>query len=353
MKRSFTRSWVAFFIWAVAACTTASEAAALNYRAYKTSEPIVLDGKPDEAVWSRVSQTAKLSLALVHGTNAVQTSADRSANIHAKAVWDGTALYLYFWVDEKHVWNRRTGRDILGYWMENALEIYLDDIGDNKRFIECNLTPNGSITDIYNEDKYSGTGSNTVMGYDVAGIAVGVAVQGTLCATFSSSASCNQDLDTGFGLEVKLPFASLKAIGPARIDVLGANFHSPPRNLDSFRFNLYYTSCPPKATEPNNLDRINYAWETAVGDDFHETSKFGTLTLVDTVLTGASQVARGAGALVDGRLEGCCGVGDGAMNLLGRWNRTGTAAGIYLGPRRGPMYRSWTGPANPGSAKSR
>ncbi|MDB5051315.1 MAG: hypothetical protein JWO30_4386, partial [Fibrobacteres bacterium] len=237
----------------------------------------------------------------------------------------------YFWVDEQYMWNRRAGRDTLGFWMENSLEIYFDDIGDNKRFLEVNMALNGSITDIYNENKYSGTVNNTVLGYDVAGIATGVAVKGTLCTTYGGSAPCNKDVDTGFGLEVKIPFASLKAIGPARIDVMGADFHAPPRNLDSCRINLYYTSCAPKTTEPDNQDRVNYAWETAVGNDFHETSKFGTMTFVDTVLTGEiSTVVRGAGTVAGRRLERCCGVMEGPMNMMGRWNRTGTAAGMYL-----------------------
>lgn len=295
---------------------TAIAAAPLNYRAYKTPEPIILDGKPDEAVWSRVTKTAQLNLATAHGTNVVPTRADSAANIYAKAVWDATAVYFYFWVDEQYVWNRRSGRDTLGYWMENALEVYLDDNGDNKRFIEINFTPNGSITDIYNEVKYSGTGGNTVLGYDVAGIAAGVSVKGTLCTTFISVSPCNKDLDTGFGLEVQLPFASLKAIGPPRIDVMGADFRSPPRNLDSCRINLYYTSTAPKATEPTNLDRVNYAWETSLGDDFHETSKYGTMTFVDTALTGGVSISgKSAGAAAGRRSQG-------GWNMAGRWTKS-------------------------------
>ena len=318
MKHRFTRSLGAFFIVTAAACGSVSAAAA-HYRAYRTSEPIVLDGKPDEAVWARVPKTAQLTLATVHGENIVPTHADSAANLYAKAVWDGTALYLYFWIDEPYLWNRRTGRDMLGFWMENAVEIYFDDIGDNKRFLEVNMALNGSITDIYNEIKYSGTGSNTVLGYDVAGIATGVAVKGTLCTTYNASSSCNKDLDTGFGIEVKIPFAPLKAIGPANIDVMGAGFHAPPRNLDSCRINLFYTSCAPKATEPDNKDRVNYAWETAVGDDFHETSKFGTMTFVDTVLTGVvTRVAGGDGVVAGHRKDGRSGVLGVSRNMLGR-----------------------------------
>lgn len=267
-----------------------------RYRAYRSPDPIVLDGKPDEAVWSRVPETARLKLATVHGDNAIPTRADSSAAIYAKAVWDATALYVFFKVGERHVWYRRSGRDSLGFWMENAVEIYLDDIGDNQRILEINFAPDGSITDIYNATKYSGTGSNTVLGYDVAGIAVGVSVEGTLCATFSASAPCNQDTDAGFGVEVKLPFASLKAIGPPRIDILGSGMRAPPRHLDSCRLNLFYTSCPPKATAPDNLDRINYAWEPSAGNDFHETSKYGTLILVDSALSGGVPVRKGGGA---------------------------------------------------------
>jgi hypothetical protein len=331
LKQGNATSLAAFLILIAATPNPVSAAAGLHYRAYRTSEPIVLDGKPDEAVWSRVPKTAQLKLATAHGANIVPTHADSAANLYAKAVWDGTAVYFYFWVDEQYMWNRRAGRDTLGFWMENSLEIYFDDIGDNKRLLECNLALNGSVTDIYNENKYSGTVSNTVLGYDVAGIATGVAVQGTLCTTYGAAAPCNKDLDTGFGMEVKIPFASLKAIGPARIDVMGADFHAPPRNLDSCRINLFYTSCAPKTTEPDNKDRVNYAWETAVGDDFHETSKFGTMTFVDTVLTGViTRVVRGDDAVAGRRLESRGGVLDGSTDMAGRWNGIRTAPGMYL-----------------------
>ena len=317
MNHRFPRSFrPALMAMTVAGCAISAAVAALpHYRAYKTPDPIVLDGKPDEAVWSRVPKAAQLNLATAHGADAVPTRADSAANIQAKAVWDANALYFYFWVDEQYVWNRRSGRDTLGYWMENALEIYLDDVGDNQRFIEINMAPNGSITDIYNETKYSGVGSNTVSGFDVAGIATAVSVKGTLCATFSASSPCNKDLDSGFGLEVKLPFASLKAIGPASIDVMGAGFRVPPRNLDSCRINLYYTGSAPKATEPTNKDRINYAWETSLGDDFHETSKYGTMTFVDSALTGGVSVSSPGAAKMAGRRTAWK-----HRNLAGRWN---------------------------------
>src|SRR4051812_7791869 len=94
MKHRFTKSLVAFFIGTAAACGTVSAAAAFHYRAYRTSEPIVLDGKPDEAVWSRVPKTTQLTLATVQGGNVVPTHADSVANVYAKAVWDGAAVYF-------------------------------------------------------------------------------------------------------------------------------------------------------------------------------------------------------------------------------------------------------------------
>ncbi len=254
------------------------------YHAYKTNERITLDGKPDEPVWSHVNSVMKLSLASGQGSNAVVTHADSISNIFCKAVWDSASVFFYVWVDEKTVWNQRKGRDTLGFWMENAVEIYLDDIGDNKNFMECDLAPNGSITDIFNAAKYSGTGNNTVLGYDIAGIATGVWVRGTLASTYSLAAPENTDKDSGFGMEIKIPFASLKQIGPSHIDIMGNNFHTPPHNNDSCRVNLFYTSCPPKAGIPDNNDRVNFAWDTDVGIDFHETSKFGSMFFIDSLL---------------------------------------------------------------------
>jgi hypothetical protein len=278
------------FLWGLlllfATCKSLVFAANLyTYRVYKTDGRISVDGKAEEPVWSNVKSTMMLSLVAGQGSTAKLTHADSIATIYAKAIWDSANVYFYFWVDEQYIWNHRKGRDTLGFWMENAVEIYFDDIGDNKNFMECNLAPNGSITDIFNAAKYSGTANNTVIGYDIDDIATGVMVQGTICTTYTLTAPYNNDKDTGFAMEVKIPFASLKHIGPSRIDIPGKNFHTPPHNLDSFRINLYYSSCAPKATVPNNNDRVNYAWNTTVGSDFHETSKFGTMIFIDSLIS--------------------------------------------------------------------
>jgi hypothetical protein len=324
VKRGSKLAYGTLCLAAAAACGAGYAGDAYHYRAYRTPEPIILDGKADEAVWARAPETARLRLATVQGGHAVPTHADSVADIHAKVVWDGTAAYFLFRVEERNVWDRRNGRDTLGFWMENAVEIYLDDTGDDRRFLEINLAPNGSITDIYNENKYSGVGDHTVLGYDVAGIAVGVDVRGSLCATYAAAAPCNADADSGFGLEVKLPFAALKAIGPDRIDVMGPGFHAPARNLDSCRVNLFYTSCAPKATEPDNLDRVNYAWDLEAGNDFHETSKYGTLTFIDSALAPPLRLKTGVGPRA-GR-----GAGFHRRNVAGRRRASGTAAGVSL-----------------------
>jgi hypothetical protein len=114
------------------------------------------------------------------------------------------------------------------------------------------------------------------------------------------SVECNQDQDTGYGMEIKIPLQPLKEFGPDNVDVLGSEVHVPLQNWERFRANLFYTSTAPAAEDPGNDGaRVNYSWApitvppAAHGADFHETSIFGFLVFADTVAHGGTDVTVG------------------------------------------------------------
>ncbi len=265
-----------------------------KYTVYKTNEPILLDGKANEPIWSKVDSTARVTF--FTSENPGPDSLKNRGGATVKMLWDTVNLYLFISVKEKKLWNRIKGRDVWGLWLEKTIEFFIDDSGDNKDFVEMNFAANNSITDIYQPQPYYAFAGDTtrlpgsptkdacVKDYN-ADIRMGVdLVNTTLCNGFSTDSLCNQDIDSLFNLEIAIDLASLQRFGPNQVNVLGNNFHVPPHNRDSLKANLYYTGVNPSPVK--SMQRDFFGWSLDAGVDFHKTSAYGTLVFVDTLAPG-------------------------------------------------------------------
>ena len=259
------------------------------FQVYKTNQAITLDGKPTEAIWDKVDSVMRIKIIKTSGT---PTANDTSAVLFAKVLFDSTRLYFYFWVDEKYLWDTITGYDAWGLWNQKVAEVFIDDSGDDKNFVEYNFGINGAVADFFGKQKYyanaeAAVGSdqrNCVFQYN-SHPGVGIYKKGTLANTGNPLSPFNTDIDTGFGMEIAIPLDSLKRFGPAtaRVDVLGPKFHVPPRNRDSLRVNLYYAG-----RKPGTQNNLFWEWSTAAAADFHDTKNFGKFYFIDTVAHGTT-----------------------------------------------------------------
>lgn len=183
-----------------------------TYRCLSTQGSITLDGVAGTAEWDHADTMAlapylaPLPEALNNGTISQQEFLIyKDARVRARMLWDATALYLYLWADNPHVWNELGGRDAAGFYNENTVELFADPDADGKDFIELNISTRGDITDIVNFEPMEGE-----FGFDIEGIEAAVSVMGTPCSTIAR-ATCNTDTDSGWALELKIPFAPLAA----------------------------------------------------------------------------------------------------------------------------------------------
>ena len=85
---------------------TESMAATTPYIAYQTRTPIQIDGRLDERAWDLAPKSPRF-VDVVSGAPALYDS-------RAAVVWDSTALYVGFWVEEPFVQCRYCGRSIGG-----------------------------------------------------------------------------------------------------------------------------------------------------------------------------------------------------------------------------------------------
>ncbi len=208
------------------------------YRCGRFTGEITIDGKADEVAWSQADTTGALTFSVAHISNLrdVEKTIDQAAwgklmqthapkgRAGAKLLWDSTALYLYFSAKNDQVWNYRSGRDIAGYYDENVFELFFDPDPEGesyeKNYVEINASPanDSSISDILN---YGRLKSN--YNFDFEGLEYAVHVEGTPCNSIIL-ADCNQDVDTAWSLEMKLPFASMK--GPLSLKARDAEMDS-------------------------------------------------------------------------------------------------------------------------------
>jgi hypothetical protein len=181
-----------------------------TYRCTTATGPITLDGVADEATWADADSVA-LSLYMQAISNDDDITQQemisilqrwRNKPVYVKMLWDSSALYVHFYGTQTQVWNELSGRDVAGYYNENAFELFLDPRSDGTDVIELNVSTRGDITDILNFAMWTPD-----YGFDLEGIEAATRVdEGTFCPDIGNTA-CNQDQDQGWSLEMKIPFS--------------------------------------------------------------------------------------------------------------------------------------------------
>jgi hypothetical protein len=283
-----------------------SAAVGYEYTVYTTGVEIRIDGRPEETSWAAVDSTP-MTVGLSHGEQAQIDSYDQTRRIYAKALWDSAALYLYMWMDEGHVWNTLSGRDTRGFWEEVTAEFTVDPDNDGANFAEIQVTAGGSVMDMLFRTGFDGVIEN----FDFDGITAAAHVAGTFCDSWSSSASCNADTDTGWGMELKIPFEGFRRssvrceqdVGDCagktgtdvNIEFLG-DASSPPRPGDRWTANTFYLTNKPTPDDVSGAPfRKNFNWAPVAMEDFHAMDKFGTYAFSDSVAAKEQTAAEGPG----------------------------------------------------------
>jgi len=211
-----------------------------SYTAHKVTEPIVLDGKLDDAGWQGVAPT-KPFVAPNGGALPAKQRVD------ARIAWDDQFLYVGFVCPDSDIVSDRKGRDSK-IWEQDAVEIYLDPGADGKDYLELQVSPTGEIFDAHFSTHRAPRWEEASKRFTMTGLVARVDATGTV----------NQrgDKDTRWTAEVRIPFAEIPGISKAPVG-------------EKWGFNLY---------------RIGFAGETfmaawtAVGGDFHNTADFGRLS---------------------------------------------------------------------------
>ena len=182
--------------------------AGVAHALFAASGPIVVDGKLDDAAWTKAVSTGPFG------------SSFNGAPVHsettAKLLYDDEFLYVAFDCHDEDVWGTLLKKDDPIYG-EEVVEIFLDADGDGRTYNELEVSPHNTQFDAAFEERRKDLDKAIL--WD-SGMESAVQVQGTI--------DNPSDVDRGWTVEMKIPLKNLYAVP-----------HLPPKPGDTWRFNLY------------------------------------------------------------------------------------------------------------------
>lgn len=171
-----------------------------RYICYRAEGPITIDGKPDEASWQKAPWTENF-------TNLAGPEKPAPAlQTRVKLLWDDENLYVAFESEEPDIWDTMTVNES-PLFQENDVEIFIDPDGDTHNYCELEINAINTTWDLLLEKPYRDGGPG-LTGWNIRGLKSAVSLRGTL--------NNPADRDTGWNLEVSIPWKSLAEIASGK-----------------------------------------------------------------------------------------------------------------------------------------
>lgn len=211
-----------------------------TWECLRTPEPITIDGRLDEAVWSRVKWSEPFGLIDTGGATAYET--------RVATLWDDECLYVAYKVQDRDIRATMTGFNAHVYMNDEDVEFFFEgdgyyyEIGLNalnvsyqirwtwiaplvreQRFSELQELFKAADFLYYLAREGEEIGRHADLNYQLPGCRHAVFIDGSL--------NCPDVKDRGWTVELALPWAGLTQITGGR--------SVPPRPGDSFRMTAY------------------------------------------------------------------------------------------------------------------
>lgn len=205
---------------------------------------IAIDGELGEAAWGSAAATGDF----------VDAGSGRSAvglavGGRARLLWDAQFLYLGFEVRDRAIRGGFPAGSVDPHlWERDTIEVMLDPGGDNRNYVEIQVSPQNLVFDSRFDDyNLPRGGPQGPFGHQAWSSSVESAVR------LGGSIDDEGDEDEGYVVELRIPFSALPF--PA------------PKAGDTWRANLYAMQ-----------DNGGVAWSPILGQgNFHRASRFGHL----------------------------------------------------------------------------
>ena len=184
-----------------------------SYVCYRTPEPLLIDGKMDEAAWQKAPWSN--SFVDIEGDLKPKPTWDT----RVKMLWDDEWFYVAAKLEEPHVWARLTQRDTVIFY-DNDFEVFIDPDGDTHHYYELEVNAFSTEWDLFLDKPYR-DGGPALHAWDIAELRTAVHVNGTI--------NNPADTDEGWTVEIAIPWFILKE---------AAHRDTPPKPADQWRINF-------------------------------------------------------------------------------------------------------------------
>ncbi len=179
-----------------------------GYTILKTAQPITIDGKNDEAVWSKAAWSEPFED--IEG----KPEKKPATSTRFKLLWDDENLYVYCRFDEEHIWATLNEHD-QSIFQDNALEMFIDPDGDTHNYMEFQINAFAAVWDLL-LNKPPRNGGPSVTDWDVKGLKKAVYIDGTL--------NNPADKDKFWGIELAIPLKTFRFGGNSSMPKIGSTW---------------------------------------------------------------------------------------------------------------------------------
>ncbi len=221
-----------------------------SYTVHRTTGPIHIDGRLDEADWQHAGRVSPF-----------RTWDDKpfSDDTEVKALWDDQRLYVAFRCRDSHIVAGKSERDDPIYSTDDVVEMFMDPEGTLKRYTEVIVSARNVVFDAYQITNAAGDAPDLMFrDWDAKRMQTAVHVEGRLKTPGEAAGAP----DLQWTAEVAIPY-----------DTWIKTQHSPPRDGDVWRAAL---------TRYNRPNDQTPEWHTAWSPPFkqgwpHIVARFGRL----------------------------------------------------------------------------
>ncbi|MFA6797831.1 MAG: carbohydrate-binding family 9-like protein [Bacteroidales bacterium] len=203
-----------------------------GYVCYRATDEIHVDGMLSDEEWREVPWTEQF----VDIEGDIKPKPRFATRI--KMLWDDQYLYIAAQMEEPHLWATLKMRDTVIFY-DHDFEVFIDPDGDTHQYYELEVNALGTAWDLFLVKPYR-DGGPPLNAWDIAGLLVGVSLNGTL--------NDPTDIDEGWCLELALPLDILKECAP------GGRL---PRAGDQWRINFSRVEWRTVVTDGNYRKEIN------------------------------------------------------------------------------------------------
>ena len=232
---------------------------------YRAASRLKVDGKLDEPSWRAASSSEPFI--------DIEGARKPHLSTRVRMLWDDEFFYFGAELEEPDVWATLTARDSV-IFQDNDFEVFIDPDGDTHGYYELEVNALATAWDLMLVQPYR-DGGPAIHAWDIAGLQVGVDVQGTL--------NRPGDRDQGWTVEIAIPWEILREAAPDR---------KPPRAGDQWRVNFSRVQWQADATGGKYVKRVdratgkplpedNWVWSPQGAINMHMPERWGFVQFAD------------------------------------------------------------------------